>query len=99
MDAIETIEAPAEAVEVQECNDHCDGFTDIIHKPTCQMYVAPAAPMLVPACPHCGEDPLKLALMTQVFPGGAIGSIMFCATCRKTISVQLVGMQKPSGGK
>jgi hypothetical protein len=85
MDAIETIEAPVEATESSTLTP--------LHE------AAPEAPVLVPACPHCGEDPLKLALMTQVFPGGAIGSIMFCATCRKTISVQLVGMQKPSGGK
>jgi hypothetical protein len=85
MDAIETLEAPAEATEATTLTP--------LHE------AASEAPMLVPACPHCGEDPLKLALMTQVFPGGAIGSIMFCATCRKTISVQLVGMQKPSGGK
>jgi len=57
--------------------------------------------VILPACPHCGDDPAKLHLMTQRFPNGAIGTIFFCGNppCRKIISVQLVGMERTPGSK
>lgn len=59
----------------------------------------PAKAPILPRCPHCGEDPLKLNLMSQVFPGGAIASLMFCGNldCRKLISAQIVGMAEQPG--
>jgi hypothetical protein len=58
---------------------------------------APAAPPVVlPVCPYCGEDPLKLSLMFQVFPKGQIASLAFCGNpaCRKTLTVQIVGQEQ-----
>lgn len=51
-------------------------------------------PVILPVCPYCGDDPAKLTIMNQLFPGGMIGAIMFCGNpvCRKIISTQIVGM-------
>lgn len=58
-----------------------------------------AAPVMLPVCPHCSEDPAKLSLMSQQFPSGMIGTIIFCGNpnCRKIISTQIVGMQQKEG--
>jgi hypothetical protein len=58
--------------------------------------VAPTPKVLIPKCPHCGADPATLALMFQKFPGGQIGSIIFCSSepCRKIISAQIIGMER-----
>jgi hypothetical protein len=54
------------------------------------------APVMLPVCPYCGDDPAKLAMMFQKFPGGQIGSIIFCGnpSCRKMLPAQVVGMEK-----
>lgn len=59
-----------------------------------------AAPVMLPVCPHCSDDPAKLSLMSQQFPSGMIGSLIYCGNpaCRKIISVQIVGMAQ-TGGK
>lgn len=61
--------------------------------------VSTELPANLPVCPHCGDDPAKLSMMSQIFPGGAIGSIIFCGNppCRKIIAVQLVGVAKQDG--
>lgn len=61
--------------------------------------VAEQSAPILPVCPHCGDDPCKLSTMSQLFPGGAIGSICFCGNpvCRKIITVQIVGMAKQDG--
>lgn len=58
---------------------------------------APSVPALLPVCPHCADDPARLSIMPQQFPGGMIGSIFFCGNpdCRKVISVQILGMAQP----
>jgi hypothetical protein len=88
MEAIENIDAPVETA-VQDIADQTPETAQ------------PAPAVALPVCPHCSDDPAKLSIMTQIFPGGAIGSIFFCGnpSCRKIVSVQLVGMQKAPGGK
>jgi hypothetical protein len=53
----------------------------------------------LPVCPHCGDDPAKLSVMPQQFPGGMVGTIIFCGnnSCRKIISTQILGMQQQNG--
>lgn len=53
----------------------------------------------LPVCPHCSDDPAKLSLMSQQFPSGMIGTIIFCGnpSCRKIISTQIVGMAQDGG--
>lgn len=50
-------------------------------------------PVMLPACPYCSDDPARLSIMNQIFPGGMIGAIIFCGNpeCRKIISTQIVG--------
>jgi hypothetical protein len=50
-------------------------------------------PVMLPACPYCADDPARLSIMNQIFPGGMIGTIIFCGNpeCRKIISTQIVG--------
>jgi hypothetical protein len=50
-------------------------------------------PVMLPACPYCADDPARLSIMNQVFPGGMIGAIIFCGNpdCRKIISTQIIG--------
>ena len=50
-------------------------------------------PVMLPACPYCADDPARLSIMNQIFPGGMIGAIIFCGNpaCRKIISTQIVG--------
>lgn len=59
----------------------------------------PVKPQILPRCPHCGEDPLKLNMMSQAFPGGVIASLLFCANekCRGLFSAQIVGMAEQPG--
>ena len=54
-------------------------------------------PVMLPACPYCADDPARLSIMNQVFPGGMIGAIVFCGNpeCRKIISTQIVGRIEP----
>ena len=35
-------------------------------------------PVMLPACPYCADDPARLSIMNQIFPGGMIGTIIFC---------------------
>lgn len=50
-------------------------------------------PVILPVCPFCDDDPARLSIMNQIFPGGMIGAITFCGNpkCRKIISTQIVG--------
>lgn len=54
---------------------------------------AVVTPVMLPACPYCADDPARLSIMNQIFPGGMIGAIIFCGNpeCRKIISTQIVG--------
>lgn len=52
----------------------------------------PALQPVLPVCPHCGADPVKLTLMFQPFPGGQIASLVFCGDCRKLLPAQIVAM-------
>lgn len=56
-----------------------------------------SAQIMLPVCPHCGDDPLRLTMMPQQFPKGQLGVVFFCGnpTCRKFLGAQLVGMAAP----
>jgi hypothetical protein len=54
----------------------------------------PIAQPILPVCPYCSADPVKLNLMFQKFPGGQIASLVFCGDCRKMLPAQIVGMDQ-----
>lgn len=59
-----------------------------------QQYQEPQLTQQLPICPHCGDDPVKLTLMFQKFPKGQIASIISCTSCRRLLSVQIVGVEQ-----
>ncbi len=54
--------------------------------------VEPPAQIL-PVCPHCGDDPMKLSTLPQPFPGNMVGAIFYCGNpaCRKFFNAQIFG--------
>lgn len=59
-------------------------------------------------CPHCGMDPVEIAIFTQVVTigGGALAiASIFCSNvkCRKLFNAQIVGgepnVQQPNAGR
>lgn len=54
-----------------------------------------APSQLVPKCPHCNEQPIRMCLTHMVFPNDIIGSILYCGNpdCCKMLSALHVGVQ------
>lgn len=48
--------------------------------------------IILPVCPHCGDDPFQPAEVPIDFGGGFKGRVFFCGNkaCRKTINVQIL---------
>lgn len=56
---------------------------------------APAPQAVYPICPECGADPLALRRLRHDFADGVVVEVLFCAACRKAMSAQIVGIEKP----
>lgn len=99
-----------EQVEQQAAEQIADAAQDtsganpdakVVEMPAPAQEVEAPKPVALPACPYCGDDPAKLSVMPQAFPGGLIGTIVFCGNpdCRKIHAVQILGqVQKTQGG-
>jgi hypothetical protein len=51
--------------------------------------------VLWPRCAYCGQDPLKFKRVRYDFPDGVLVETFFCSRCRRIISAQIVGLERP----
>jgi hypothetical protein len=51
--------------------------------------------VIFPICAHCGADPLRIKRVRYDFPDGVLVETFFCSACRRVISAQIVGIEKP----
>jgi hypothetical protein len=56
---------------------------------------APTKGVIFPICACCGADPLKFKRVRYDFPDGVLVETFFCSRCRRIISCQIVGLEKP----